>query len=96
MATGAIYYGMLDIPIAPAGRVHFAGLEIPGTVVGRTHYASFSAPAGSLAVGQVSFASLKIPTSPDAPDPSGVKQLASNEAWWNCAVSQRTSNEEWV
>lgn len=96
MATGRISYSLMELPVAPAGRVHQAYMSAPGTVTGRTHHAAFSAPAGSLATGHMSFAALTIPSSPDAPPPSGLKQLASNGAWWNCALLQRTSNEEWA
>lgn len=96
MATGNVFYAEVATPPAPGGRVHFAEMSLPGSAVGNIHQASFSTPSGSLATGNVSYAELRIPAAPDQPSPSGIKQLASNGAWWNAALNQRTSNDEWL
>lgn len=94
--SGRVMFADMETPPAPHGRVMFAEMELPGSAEGRVHYATFSSPAGSLATGRVSYAELRIPASPDQATPSGIKQLASNGAWWDAGLNQRTSNNEWA
>lgn len=96
MATGRTHFALLETPPAPAGKIHYAIMELPGSALGRVHQAFFSAPSGSIVTGKVSYAAMEFPASPDAQPASGIKQLASNGAWWDVGVRQRNSTGEWV
>lgn len=96
MAEVRIHQAQLDLPAVPVVRVHHAQLDIPSEVVVRVHHAVMTLPSPATAAVRVHHAALSIPAAPDAVAPSGIRQLASSEVWWDTAIRQRTSAGEWI
>lgn len=96
MAEVRIHHSELTLPAVPVVRIHQAQLDIPAGVVVRIHHSVLTLPSPATATVRVHYAVLTIPAAPDAAAPSGVRQFASSEAWWDAALHQRTSAGEWV